>query len=481
MITITGLGPGGLDRVPSPVRDMLLDADLQVVVRTAHHPAASELAELRQVVFCDDLYESGSSFEEVYQAIARRVIRASADGPVVYAVPGSPIIGEFAVRRILEMAEEVEVIPAESFVDAILAEVGYDPLDRGLQVLNGHHLPDPLVIDKPTIIGHLDRPEVLADVLAAVGRVISAQSPVTVLSEVATSEAVVVTGPVDDIDPALAGLRTSLYVDAIPGGLIGAVRMMRKLRAECPWDREQTHHSLVKNLVEETYELIEAISRLPEDDIDWVAYSAVEDELGDVLLQVLFHEAIARQSGGFDIDGVAAVLSEKLMRRHPHVFGDVEVADASEVKQNWDRIKQEESGPSPSALHGVPEGLPAMQRASKVQNRAAKVGFDWADATEVLPKVREEVAELERAMSGDGDVGEEIGDLFFSVINLTRHLGLDPEIALRRATSRFERRFRKMEEAGPVDGLDLDALDRRWGAAKDELRGDGPGTGPIRW
>ncbi len=481
MITITGLGPGGLDRVPSPVRDMLLDSDRLVVVRTAHHPAASELADLREVVFCDDLYESCSSFDDVYQAIARKVITASADGPVVYAVPGSPMVGEFAVRKILEMAGDVEVVPAESFVDAILAEVGYDPLDRGLQILNGHHLPDPLVLDKPTIIGHLDRPEVLADVLDAVGRVISTESPITLLSGIAAADATVVTGLPGELDPAFAGLRTSLFVDAIPAGLIGAVKVMRKLREECPWDREQTHHSLVESLVEETYELIEAISRLPEDHVDWVAYSAVEDELGDVLLQVLFHEAIARQSGGFDIDGVAGVLTEKLMRRHPHVFGDVEVADASEVKQNWDRIKQEENGAAQSTLDGVPAGLPAVQRASKIQDRAAKVGFDWDDATEVLPKVREEVAELERAISGDGEVGDEIGDLLFSVINLTRHLGVDPELALRRATSRFERRFQKMEEAGPIDGLDLEALDRRWDAAKDELRGDGPGTGRIRW
>ncbi len=467
MITITGLGPGSLERVPSPVRELLLDPARAVIVRTIRHPAASELAGLREVVFCDDLYESAESFDDVYTAIADRVLAAAVDGPVIYAVPGSPLVGEFAVAKIRESAPDAEVIPSESFVDAVLAEVGYDPLDRGLQILNGHELPDPLVLDKPSIVGHLDSPEVLADVLDAVGRVLPEDTVVTVLTGLGAPDARIVDGPVEEIDHGLAGVRTSLFVDAEPGGLIGAVRVMRRLREECPWDREQTHASLVKNLVEEAYELIEAIGRLPDDDIDWVAYSAVEDELGDVLLQVLFHEAIARQSGAFDIDGVAEVLRQKLVRRHPHVFSDVEVADASEVKDNWDRIKEEERGGAPaSTLDGVPDGLPALQRASKIQNRAAKVGFDWDTATDVVPKIHEEMGELEEAMDGEGDVPSEIGDVLFSVINLSRHLGVDPELALRQATSRFEQRFRRMEEDGPLEGLDLEALDRRWEAAK---------------
>ena len=467
MITVIGLGPGTLDRVSAPVRDLLLTEGRRVIARTRDHPALAELAEHREVVFCDDLYESSDSFDEVYSAIAERVLAAAAVGHVIYAVPGSPAIGEFAVQRILAAADDVEVIAGESFVDAVLAEIGYDPLDRGLQILNGHHLPDPLVLDKPTLIGHLDRPEIMADVLDAVGRVIVEGSMVTVLAGVGASDAVVRTGIVESLDVDLAGLRTSMFVDAVPGGLIGAVQVMRRLRDECPWDREQTHQSLVKNLVEEVYELIEAIGRLPREGIDWVAYAGVEDELGDVLLQVLFHEAIARQKGAFDIDGAAEVLRQKLVRRHPHVFGGVEVDDASEVKMNWDRIKEAEAGgPSESVLDGVAEGLPGLQRASKVQNRAAKVGFDWETAQQVLPKVREETDELERAMSGDGDIDAELGDLLFSVVNLARHLDIDPELALRRATSTFEQRFRRMERSGPLEGLDLDALNRRWNSAK---------------
>jgi len=160
-------------------------------------------------------------------------------------------------------------------------------------------------------------------------------------------------------------------------------------------------------------------------------------------------------------------MTEKLVRRHPHVFGDVEVGSAEEVKRNWDRIKTEESGePADSVLDGVPVSIPGLQRASKIQNRAAKVGFDWDSADQVMPKITEELGELEEAMGGNGEVVDELGDLVFSVVNLSRHLGVDPEIALRRATDRFETRFRRMESQGPLRDLSLDELNDRWEAAK---------------
>jgi tetrapyrrole methylase family protein/MazG family protein len=467
VITITGLGPGDFDRIPAATKLVLLDPDATVVVRTLEHPAARELAGMREVVSCDDLYESQDSFEAVYQAITDRVVAAAKIGAVVYAVPGSPMIGEFAVRNLLVSGADVEVIPAESFIDAVLAEVGYDPLDRGLQILNGHDLPDPLVLDKPTIVGQLDRPEVMADVAARIARVLPEEAVVTVLAGAGSSDHVKVQATASNVDPMLAGYRTSMFIDAEPGGLIGAVRTMSILREECPWDREQTHQSLVKYLVEETYELIDAVSRLGGDEPDWVAYAQVEDELGDVLLSVLFHAAIARQAGAFDIDDVAEVMRQKLVRRHPHVFADVDVDSADDVKRNWDQIKDEERGASrDSLMDGVPPGMPALQRASKVQNRAAKAGFDWDRAAEVVPKIREELDELEAVLEDPVSAESELGDVLFSVINLARHLGVDGEVALRGAIDRFEARFRHMEGSGPLDGLSLDELNRRWEQAK---------------
>lgn len=442
MILITGLGPGDLARVPGPVLDILLDPDRTLVIRTINHPAAAELAEKRDVTFCDDIYMAGLTFEDVYSAIADRVLAAATEGPVVYAVPGGPTVGEFAVRQIVDRGEDVEVLNAETFVDAILGEVGYDPFDRGLQILNGHELPFPLIVDKPTIVGHLDRPEVLADVAANLSRVLPDDNVVQLFAGLGASDAVSWSGPIEDIDPALAGFRTSLWIDTTAGGLAGAIRVMERLRRECPWDREQTHASLTKHLIEEAYELIEAVAGL--DDGDMVGMARVEEEVGDVLLQVLFQSAIGAETGGFDIDDVAEVLRQKLVRRHPHVFGDVEVADASEVKTNWDRIKQEEKGGGiKDALDGVPPGMPALHRAAKVQNRVSKSGSDVA--VRELGQVARELATLDS--STDADRQDIVGQALFAIVDYTRRVGIDPEIALRRAIEKFESDFTGESEA----------------------------------
>lgn len=468
-LTIAGLGPGGYRRVPGIHRVLLEDPAVQVVVRTLDHPAAAELAELRPVESCDDLYESAASFEEAYAAIVERVLSRLEDGPTVYAVPGSPRVGEFAVHMLLHRAPDAEVVAGESFVDAILGLTGYDPFDRGLRILNGHELPSPLVLDCPTIVGHLDRPEILAEAAATLSRVLPEGSTVTVCRNVGAEDEEIVEVPVDRVPADLAGFRTSLFVDTEAAGLFGLVGVSRRLRSECPWDRDQTHSSLVKHLVEETYELIEAIAALPEEGepVDFVAYDGVEEELGDVLLQVLFHAAIASERGAFDIDDVATRLREKLVRRHPHVFGDVEVAGADEVVSNWERIKQEEKGlERVSLLEGVPAGLPALDRAEKVQRRAARVGLDWEAAAPVIGALRAEIEELARAMEEGGDIDHELGDVLFTVVNLARKLELAPEETLRRAVARFETRVRRMEEEGELEGLSPDELDARWEAAK---------------
>jgi MazG family protein len=212
-------------------------------------------------------------------------------------------------------------------------------------------------------------------------------------------------------------------------------------------------------MIEETYELVEAIGS--ESD------GQIEDELGDVLLQVLFHSNIARQAGAFDIEDVAENLRQKLVRRHPHVFGDVEVEDADEVKTNWEQIKEtERGGARQSALDGVPVGMPGLERAAKIQRRAADVGFDWTQAAPVLDKLSEEVGELGDAIADGNRVPEELGDVLFTVVNLARHLNVDPELALRGAIDRFTSRFGAMEAMGPLEGLSLAELDERWERAK---------------
>lgn len=467
MIHIVGLGPGDETRIPPATRALLADPALPVVVRTLRHPAAEWLASQRDVQSCDDLYEAAATFADVYDAIADRVVSLRR---AVYAVPGSPTVGELAVAAIRRRAE-VTVHPAESFVDAICARVGIDPLADGFQLLNGHDLPAVLSFDVPTVIGHLDHPGVVAEVTARLDRALPDGTLVTVAVDLGTAVEQLVEVPADEVDASLAGLRTSIYVPPTPGGLTGVVAAMYRLRRECPWDRKQTHHSLVRYLHEETAELADALADLG--DGDPAVYAEVEEELGDVLLQVLFHAAIAEQAGAFDITDVAEVLRSKLVRRHPHVFADVEAEDAETVRANWDEIKAAEKADRPepgSVLAGIPASLTPLARAHDLQKKAAGVGFDWPDLPPVLAKVAEELDELRSAESAE-ELDHELGDLLFAVVNASRHVGVDPDQALRRATHRFEERFRLMESEGPLTDLTLDQLDERWERAKSRTQG----------
>ena len=473
MIHVVGLGPGDWDRTDPRTRELLLDPSSRVVVRTSEHPAAATLGSLRQVSFCDDLYRASQSFGDVYDSIAARVMEHAETVDTVYAVPGSPQVGEFAVAGVREAAElagiPIAIHPAESFIDAIFNELGVDPFREGFKLLDGHELPDPLIFDVPTVIGHVGMPAILSDVLAHIDRVVPEDTEVCVLAGLGASDALVVWGTPTGIDSALAGVRTSVFVPATSGGLIGAVHAMSRLRADCPWDREQTHHSLVRFLLEETHELIDALAALPTADVDYGAYADVEEELGDVLLQVLFHAVIASEEGAFDISDVAEQLRRKLVRRHPHVFGDVVAADAETVKANWDVIKAEEKAHRTqprSAVDGVPPSLPGLARAFEVQRRAAKVGFDWPGVEPVIDKLYEEARELRTAL-GDGDATlHELGDVLFTIVNAARHLDQNPEVAILHAVGRFESRFRAMEAMGSLEGLTLEQLDARWERAK---------------
>ncbi len=245
------------------------------------------------------------------------------------------------------------------------------------------------------------------------------------------------------------------------------VQIMERLRAPggCPWDREQTHRSIRKYVIEEAYEVAEAIDR---DDPHELC-----GELGDLLLQVVFHAEMAREAGRFTIEDVCRRISEKMRRRHPHVFGDVEVVDAAEVVRNWEAIKAGERGAGASAIDGVPRSLPALQRAERLGEKAARVGFDWPDAPAVLAKVDEERRELGEALAG-GDrerITAELGDLLLAIANLARKLDVEPEAALAAAVDRFEARFRHLEgelrAAGrKVASTSPEELDRLWEEAK---------------
>lgn len=234
----------------------------------------------------------------------------------------------------------------------------------------------------------------------------------------------------------------------------------------CPWDREQTHATLRGGLLEEAYEVVAAINA--QDDPNLC------EELGDLLLQIVFHAQIAAEENRFNFEAVALGISEKLVRRHPHVFGSENAADSEAVLVRWEEIKRQEKGArtEASVLEGISEGMPALQYAAKVQKKAATIGFDWQEVTPIFDKVREELSEVEEAQpEGRARLEEELGDLLFSVVNLARKLKVDPEVALSGATHKFARRFRgveaRMRERGiPREGASLEALDVLWDEVK---------------
>jgi tetrapyrrole methylase family protein/MazG family protein len=250
------------------------------------------------------------------------------------------------------------------------------------------------------------------------------------------------------------------------------VEVMARLRRSCPWDREQTHLTLVRYLIEETYEVVEAI--------EGADPNALCEELGDLLFQVVFHAQLALETGKFSVADVVDALANKMIRRHPHVFGDVAVASVADVWQNWDQLKSQEasSASRTSKLDGIPKMLPALQRGQKMQEKAARVGFDWVDARQVTAKLAEELREFSEALAAAGPivhedprVRDELGDVLFTVVNLARKLNIDGEGAMRDANAKFERRFRYMEQYARAAGRDLadlslDELEDLWQAAK---------------
>ncbi len=480
-VLVVGLGPAGLDRL-APATMAALDAVETVVARTGHHPAVADLAARRQVVTCDDLYTSADGFDSVYSAIADRVVSLAATGSVAYAVPGSASVGERSVPLVVERARAagntVEIVPGESFLDLVWTVTGCDPIADGAQVIDGRALPDPLQLHLPTVITQVDRPEVLGDVAAVLGRVLPDETPVTVLDRLGDPEQVVETMPLHDISRHPVGPRTTLYLVPPLNGWFGLVTTNRRLRAECPWDREQTHHTLVSHLIEEAFEAVEALGALPptapgEFD-DPVVYAEVEEELGDLLLQTVFHATLAEEAGMFGVEEVAEGIRRKLVRRHPHVFGDAAAHDADAVLARWEILKAEEKD-RPSLLDGIPKAMPALSRAEKLQRRAATVGFDWAEPMPVLAKVGEELEELAAVADDPTLRAAELGDVLFSVVNLARHLSVDPELAFRHANDRFEARFRGMEELAASAGddlanLSLEQLDDLWERAKERAK-----------
>ncbi len=465
-VTIVGLGPGSPDLLTAEALQVLNSAGL-VYVRTLRHPTLAALPASATVRSFDDVYERAPTFDAVYAEIAARVIElGSRDQGVVYAVPGHPYVGEDSVQRILALAKArglaVRVVAGLSFVEPVCAQLGIDPL-HGLQIADAtalalRHYPEANP-DVPLLVGQLYSRELAADVKLALMALYPDEHRVTLVRAAGTPQAEAHEISLYELDRcADIDHLTTLYVPPLPqpGSLEAFQEVVARLRAPdgCPWDREQTHSSLRPYLLEETYEVLEALDH--EDQM------ALTEELGDLLLQVLLHTQIAIEDGEFRMADVVSRIVAKLKHRHPHVFGDTQVANSQEVLVNWERIKSlerhNESGQRGVFSH-VPQQLPALTRARSLQDRAARLGFEWPDIEAVWRKLEEELGELRRAESSE-ERAAELGDVLLAVVGLARWMGMDAECVLREATHRFSQRFEQIVRDCAARGRALEALSR---------------------
>ncbi|QYR21657.1 nucleoside triphosphate pyrophosphohydrolase [Paenibacillus sp. sptzw28] len=484
-ITVVGLGSGDADQLTLGVWRKLQSASVRCV-RTDKHPMM-RLFEENDLTYAsfDRLYEQLDSFPEVYAAITEALIEQSKAGEIVYAVPGHPMVAERTVQLLRERCPQegiaLNIIGGESFLDQAFTRLGFDPIE-GFQLLDAAGLKASLIRPElHTVIGQVYDEFTASDVKLTLMERLPDDYPVVVGHALGVAgEEQIVTVPLYELDrtPGYGNLsliwlpRTS--DDALRNRsferLHEIVAILRSPEG-CPWDREQTHQSIRKNFIEETYEAIEAIDN---DDPD-----GMREEFGDVILQVMLHSQIEEEVGSFSVYDVIQTLNEKLLFRHPHVFGELGASDAGEALQNWEQMKAEEKrrkGIDPakaSLLDGIPPDLPALMKAYKIQKKAAKVGFDWDDIKPVLDKIEEELGELREAIAtkDTSEQAAELGDLLFATVNASRFIQADPEEALARTNQKFKKRFAYIEEQLRISGrtfdqTDLTEMDRFWEEAK---------------
>ena len=467
-LTIVGLGPAGPELI-TPQTQAILDGDAPVWLRTARHPAAEAI----DAPSFDEVYEAGERFSDVYATIADRLVgEVEQHGHVVYAVPGSPLVLERTVALLRARDDlDVELVPAVSFLDAVWARLGVDPVEAAVRLIDGHVFATAAAGHQgPLLVAHTHANHVLSDLKLAF------EEPppgAVLLHHVGLPDERIVEVEWADIDRTLdADHLTSLYVPVVAEPVAHEFarfdELVRVLRDECPWDRKQTHASLRQHLLEETHEVLEALDARAEVDdgeFDPDLDDHLAEELGDLLYQIFFHARLAAERGSFTVSDVARGVHDKLVSRHPHVFGDVVADDATAVESNWDAIKATEKQRS-SAVDGIPPSLPGLALAAKYQSRAAKAGFDWDGGVELAyADVEAELAEVR-----DDPSEHEVGDLLFAGVQVARRLKVDPESALRGAVHRYATRFRAVEElAGSPEALsaaDEAQLTEWWAMAK---------------
>ncbi|QHA90061.1 nucleoside triphosphate pyrophosphohydrolase [Bacillus sp. N1-1] len=477
-ITIIGTGAGDLTQLSLGSYRKLKSAD-RIFARTLDHPVLKELmSEGLVVTGFDDIYESNDSFEETYRTIVDRLFEEAQQGSLIYAVPGHPMMAEATVQLLLEEQAQqgVEVIVAggQSFLDDLFTAVRIDPIE-GCQILDATRFTKSEVqVRNHLIFVQVYDQFTASSVKLTLMELLPDDYEVTVLQAAGSQDEKIMTVPLFELDRSMeVNNLTAVYVPPVKDTTLlyqdfeWVRHVVASLRGPggCPWDQKQTHESLKKYLIEEAYEVFEAID--DQDD------EHLADELGDVLLQVLLHAQIGEDEGMFTIEDVIGKLSDKLIRRHPHVFGDEQVQTAEEVVGLWNQVKEQEKDAAPSQFDTIQKGLPGLMRANELQKAAAKVGFDWDEVDPIFEKVQEELTEFKEAVNNKSfhDQEDELGDLLFALVNVARYYKIDPEVAIHRTNHKFVSRFqyieRRVKEKGlEIEKLSLEELDYFWNEAK---------------
>lgn len=469
-ITLLGLGPGNWNDVTIQAHAMLIRADregIPVYMRTLVHPTIEplqrELPNLPLQSF-DEVYNESENWEQLYQNITNTLCDRAAHQSLIYAVPGHPLVGEYTVQLLLTRARErslsTQIVAGLSFLEPVCAALSLDPLTLGAQIMDAtalgslshEEVAGRLLPTTPLLVMQVYNRRVASAIKLALGECYPDDWPVRLVRAAGvTQDEMVIEMPLYQLDRQnLANHLCTLYVPPLqemqalrlPETLRYITMRLRREPDGCPWDRQHTHQSLIRYVIEEAYEVVEAIE---ERDTEHLA-----EELGDLLLQVYLHAEIARQAGSFALGDVFEQINAKLIRRHPHVFGSLGVQDASEVAQNWEAMKRQEKKDAgkpleqPGALAGVQRALPALLQAQEYQKRAAQTGFEFSSLQEVLEKLNEELSELHAAVTPE-EQQDEMGDVLFIVAKVARMLHIDAEEALRQANRKFQRRFQQME------------------------------------
>ncbi len=459
-VIVVGLGPAGADLV-LPVARAALERVPVRFVRTARHPAVGDLArEGIELEPLDLLYDRADDLDKVYAAIADRVVETARErGEIVYAVPGSPTVAERSVELVRAAGIEVELVPGISFVDLAWWRLGIDPM-HGARVVDARSFAvDAAGSGGEMLLAQCDSREVCSAVKLVLLDGLPPEHEVTVLQRLGSPDERIFTVELSELVRALeTDHLTSLFVDtgaaAVAPELARLLALTERLRGPggCPWDAAQTHHSLRRHVLEEAYEVAEAIEELPADapagDIPIGAYAALEDELGDLLFQVMIQSVLAAEAGAFTVADVARGIQAKLVRRHPHVFGDAQVKDADEVVGNWEHIKKAEKGDE-SLVAGVGTGLPSLLTAQKLFRKAAAVGLG--------PDVDFGAAVRDLRDAGERDVERALGAVLAAAAAIGRAHDVDAESALAGWARRYRDRFRRMEQLAVDEGVELRA------------------------